>query len=85
MNTYTNNKKLTAMNISYYDFQNLPDDIRYDMVINQGRFVEEKIIDNLKYSLYEVSFFSVEVIYNISSNKITGMNVFENRSAYFNG
>lgn len=73
------------MNISYYDFQNLPDDIRYDMVINQGRFVEEKIIDNLKYSLYEVSFFSVEVIYNISSNKITGMNVFENRSAYLNG
>ncbi|MCS3531693.1 hypothetical protein [Chryseobacterium sp. JUb7] len=71
------------MNISYYDFQNLPDQqTQYNLVINQGRIMNEKIIDNLKYALYEVSYFSVEIIYNTKSNKIAGMNIFQNRSVY---
>lgn len=73
------------MNISYYDFQNLPDQqSKYNLVINQGRMMNEKIINNLKYALYEVSCFSVEIIYNTDKNKVTGMNVFQNRSVYAN-
>jgi hypothetical protein len=73
------------MNISYYDFQNLPDQqTQYNVVVNQGRIMNERIIDNLKYALYEVSYFSVEIIYNTLNNKIAGMNVFQNRSAYAN-
>lgn len=77
--------KLATMNISYYDFQNLPDkQSQYDVVVNQGRIMNETIIKNLKYSLYEVSSFSVEIIYNTINNKVAGLNVFQNRSAYSN-
>ncbi|SDR10242.1 hypothetical protein SAMN05421664_3557 [Chryseobacterium soldanellicola] len=73
------------MNISYYDFQNLPDQqTQYNVVVNQGRIMDERIVNNLKYALYEVSCFSVEIIYNTLNNKIAGMNIFQNRSAYSN-
>lgn len=73
------------MHISYYDFQNLPDKkTQCDIVLNQGRIMNERIINNLKYSLYEVSSFSVEIIYNTINNKIAGLNIFQNRSAYSN-
>lgn len=73
------------MNISYYDFQNLPNkQTQYEIVLKQGRFMNERIVKNLKYSLYEVSFFSVEVVYNTINNKIDGLNVFHNRSVYSN-
>ncbi|UZT98744.1 hypothetical protein ODZ84_03995 [Chryseobacterium fluminis] len=71
------------MNISYYDFQNLPDQqTQYNLVINQGRIMNERVIDNLKYALYEISCFTVEIVYNTKSNKLAGMTIFQNRSVY---
>ncbi|MBW7674328.1 hypothetical protein [Chryseobacterium chendengshani] len=70
------------MNISYYDFTNLPDDAQYDMVLNQGRMINENTISNTRYVLYELSFFSVEIIYSITKNRISGKNIFMNKSAY---
>jgi hypothetical protein len=70
------------MIISYYDFQNLPDrQTQYDFVLTHGRLISERIVSQSKYILYEVSSFSVELIYNIHG-KIIGMNIFENTSAY---
>ncbi len=72
------------MNISYYDFKNLPNQEQCDVVINEGRVMNETISDTLKYVLYEVSYFTVEIIYNMKNNKIEGMNVFQNKSVYSN-
>ncbi|MFP3591424.1 hypothetical protein [Chryseobacterium sp. SIMBA_038] len=74
------------MIISYYDFQNLPDRLaQYDFVMAHGRLISERITPQSKYVLYEVSSFSVELIYNIPHDKIIGMNIFDNKSSYLNG
>ena len=72
------------MNISYYDFKNLPDQSQRDIVVNQGLLMNETVKNKLRFSLYEFSSFSVEVVYNTSDNRITGLNVFQNKSAYSN-
>ncbi|WP_027381223.1 hypothetical protein [Chryseobacterium daeguense] len=73
------------MNISYYDFKNLPDvQSQYNIVINQGRMLNETTVNNLKYVLYEVSFFSVEIIYDTLQERISGINIFQNKSVYAN-
>lgn len=65
------------MNISFYDFKNLPDQTQKDIAINQGRVMNERVLNSLKYVLYEVSCFSVEVIYNTDNGKMEGLNVFQ--------
>lgn len=82
---YKNNYplKLTAMNISYYDFTNLPDQqSQCNMVMTNGRVMNERTVDRLKYVLYEISCFTVEIIYNTSTDKISGMNIYQNKAAY---
>ena len=79
----TNNLKLITMNISYYDFKNLPNESQCDIVLNQGHLMNETIKDELKFVLYEISSFTVEIVYN-KNNRIASMNVFQNKSAYAN-
>lgn len=74
--------KITAMNISYYDFKNLTDQAQCNMVVNNGRVMNERTIDTLKYVLYELSCFTVEIAYNTANNKIAVMNVFQNKAVY---
>jgi len=70
------------MDISYYEFTNLPDEMQYNMVLSQGRMINENTVSNSRYVLYELSSFSVEIIYSLSKNKISGKNIYLNRSAY---
>lgn len=70
------------MNISYYDFKNLPDCMQCQMALDQGQMMEERTLDQLKYVLYQISNFSVEIIYNTFSEKIAAFNVYQNRSVY---
>ena len=70
------------MNISYYEFTNLPDEMQFDIVLNQGKMINENTVSNSRYVLYELSSFSVEIIYSLTKNKISGKNIFLNRSAY---
>lgn len=65
------------MNISFYDFKNLPNQTQKDIAINEGRVMNERVLNSLKYVLYEVSCFSVEVIYNTDNGKMEGLNVFQ--------
>jgi len=39
-------------------------------------------MSSFKYVLYEISSFSVEVIYKNTDGKIVGLNIFQNTSAY---
>jgi len=72
------------MNISYYDFKNLPNESQCDIVLNQGHLMNETIKNELKFVLYEISSFSVEIVYNKNNNRIAAMNVYQNKSAYAN-
>lgn len=68
--------------ISYYDFKNLPNQAQCSFVMNEGRIMSERTMDTVKYVLYEVSYFTVEVIYNTINNKTEVINVFQNKGAY---
>ncbi|MCY0968602.1 hypothetical protein [Chryseobacterium wangxinyae] len=70
------------MDISYYEFTNLPDEMQFDIVLRQGKMINESTVSNSRYVLYELSSFSVEIIYSLSKNKIAGKNIFLNRAAY---
>ncbi|WP_379963172.1 hypothetical protein [Epilithonimonas sp. UC225_85] len=72
------------MTISYYDFKNLSDQAQCDIVMNQGHLMNETVVKELKYLLYEVSLFSVEIIYNTKNDRIAGMNIYQNKAVYSN-
>lgn len=65
------------MAISHYDFKNLP--TQYELVLTEGRVISETSKDGLKFVLYELSSFSVEIVYKGTSSKIEGLSVFQNR------
>lgn len=67
------------MAISYYDFKNLPTQSQYELVLTEGRVISKTSKDGLKFVLYELSNFSVEIVYQIINNKIEGLSVFQNR------
>ena len=56
------------MSISYYDFKNLPDESQQELAIAEGIIINEIYKNELRFVLYELSSFSVEIVYN----KITG-------------
>ncbi|MFL9832599.1 hypothetical protein [Chryseobacterium terrae] len=70
------------MDISLYDFSNLPSQTQSEIVLNQGRLLNEKVGSSFKYVLYEISSFSVEVIYKNADGKIVGLNIFQNSKVY---
>lgn len=70
------------MNISYYDFKNLENQDQCSLVMHNGKIVNERTMDNLKYTLYEFSSFTVEVVHNLAKEKFAVINVFQNRAAY---
>ena len=70
------------MNISFYDFKNLTDHDQCNLVLHNGKVMNERTANQLKYILYEFSNFTVEVIYNLSNEKTSVINVFQNKAAY---
>lgn len=66
------------MSISYYDFKNLPMQSQYELVLANGRLISETLKDGLKFVLYELSSFTVEIVYKIINNKLEGLSAFEN-------
>ncbi|AZA60230.1 MULTISPECIES: hypothetical protein [Chryseobacterium] len=64
------------MSISYYDFNNLPKESQIELVMAEGKIIDETIKNNLRFVVYELSSFSVEIVYNIDSNKIAGLSAF---------
>lgn len=67
------------MPISYYDFKNLPTQAQYELVLSEGRIISETSKNGLKFVLYELSSFSVEIVYKTINNRIEGLSVFQNK------
>ena len=59
-----------------YDFNILSENDQYDTVFNKGQFVDTVTKDDVKYALYAVSMFWVEVTYDAKDNRITGIKSF---------
>lgn len=70
------------MSISYYDFKNLPDQSQQELIISAGKVISETQKNELKFILYEISTFSVEIVYNTVSNKIASLSAFPNKGIY---
>lgn len=67
------------MSISYYDFKNLSVQAQYELALSAGRVISETSKDGLKFVLYELSSFSVEIVYKTINNKIEGLSIFQNK------
>jgi len=59
-----------------YDFNILNEHDKYDCVFTKGQFVDVVSEKRLKYVLYSVSYFWVEVKYDNQTNKIIGIDSF---------
>lgn len=75
--------KTDIMNISLYDFKNLPCDAQYDIVLNEGCVMTETIKNDLKFVLYDISSFTVEIVYS-KNNRLAAINVFQKGAALLN-
>ena len=71
------------MAISYYDFKNLPQQSQHELVIVEGKVIGETHKNELKFVLYELSSFSVEIVYT-ANNKIASLSTFQNNGRYGN-
>lgn len=56
-----------------YEFNILCEHDKYDTVFTKGQFVDTVNMDNIKYVLYSLSDFWIEVQYNSKTNKIIGI------------
>ena len=70
------------MAISYYDFINLSSPSQQKLVVSEGLVINEDSRDGLKFVLYEMTSFSVEIVYNTVTNKIVGLSTFQNKGIY---
>lgn len=59
-----------------YDFNILTEHDKYDVVFNEGQFVDVVKDGKIKYVLYSLSYFWVEIEYLVSSNKLVNISSF---------
>ena len=71
--------KILAMKIeiSYFDFKNLSQDLQHQLVINKGQMISKTDKNDLSFVLYELGSFSVELIYLLNKNKLAGCNAYQ--------
>lgn len=70
------------MSITYYDFKELSRETQYGLVMTQGKMISEIRNDKLKFVLYEMPSFSVEIVYHVESERVEGLNIFQNNGMY---
>jgi len=59
-----------------YDFNILTEHDRYDKAFTEGRFVDTVSEGDIRYALYSLSYFWVEIKYDSPGNKIIGISGF---------
>ncbi len=63
--------------MKFFDFTLLSDENQFDLVFNEGVFIDFSVVGNSRFTLYKLYSFFVEVQYEISQNKIIGKIVFQ--------
>jgi hypothetical protein len=67
---------MKQMKISLYKFLALQDQEQYDLVFNEGVFIDYKIEGNQRFALYAIDMFFVEVEYDNQKNIIIDKKAF---------
>jgi len=60
-----------------YDFLILGEQEQYQSVWDQGKHIDDIIVDKIHYQLYAIGDFYVEIHYSTADNKITGKLAFK--------
>lgn len=68
--------------ITFYDFTQLAEDEQYELVFTEGEFLDSLVKNELKFALYRLYSFYVEVIYNSVDNTIVGITSFLDSKGY---
>lgn len=65
------------MNLSFYEFTQLPDEQQFNLVFKEGEFIDSREIGGNRFVLYKLYGFFVELQYNISENSIVNKVAFQ--------
>lgn len=62
--------------LTFYEYSQLQTDEQYDLVFRKGEFIEASEKDNVRFALYKLYGFYVEVVYDFVNNKIVSLTSF---------
>ncbi len=64
--------------LSFYDYTLLAENDQYDLVFTMGEFIGSSTRNDMKFALYKLCSFFVEVVYNAEDNRIVKLSSFMN-------
>lgn len=64
--------------LSFYEYTQLPVSEQYDLVFTRGEIIDSSIKNDVKFVLYRLYSFYVEVVYDATDNKIVNLSSFMN-------
>jgi len=59
--------------MTLYEFKSLSEQKKYDITFKQGVFLDYHLAGNIRYALYAIDKFFVEVEYKVDENKIINL------------
>ena len=62
--------------LSFYEFTHLSESEQYELIFAQGEFIDSSVNNQVKFVLYKLYRFYVEVHYDSVDNKIIGLTSF---------
>lgn len=62
--------------LSFFEYSQLPESKQYELVFREGEFIDSSVKNEVKFALYKLYNFYVEVIYDTKDNKILGITSF---------
>lgn len=54
--------------MTLYEYKILPDNIQYEIIWDEGNYIDSRITDNCKINLYAIDMFYVEVYFDLTTN-----------------
>jgi 5-hydroxyisourate hydrolase-like protein (transthyretin family) len=62
--------------LSFYEFTQLSEEGQYELVFKEGEFLNSSTKNDLKFALYKLYSFFVEVVYDAQRNKVVSLTSF---------
>ncbi|MFC4163888.1 hypothetical protein ACFOWU_09495 [Epilithonimonas zeae] len=62
--------------LSFYNYTQLNKEDQYDLVFREGEFIDSSLKNDVKFVLYKLYDFYVEIVYDFEENKILNLTSF---------
>jgi len=62
--------------LSFYEFSQLTEEQKYSLIFTEGESIDSSIKNDVRYALYKLYSFYVEVIFDSAENKIVSITSF---------